>query len=231
MPCGALRPGELAVALVEGWRGEICHVAITDADGQVPRYKVVDPSFHNWTALALAHAAGTQISDFPLCNKSFNLSYAGTTCDARRASMLDLIRDRLQQGMRTMRVPAGARAELPGAVPRPPVARCRRAAPTAAGRAPTRAPSALLVRGPDGRTALDLGACLFCPEEAAACPEGAIGYTRDHRLATTHARGPGVADGRGRAGPRAGRAKPPALRPLAPAAVGGGGAATAARPS
>jgi Ni,Fe-hydrogenase III large subunit len=74
--CGALQPDELAVAMEEGWRGEIVHVAITDQQGGLRRYKVTDPSFHNWTALALA-MPGNQISDFPLCNKSFNLSYAG----------------------------------------------------------------------------------------------------------------------------------------------------------
>jgi Ni,Fe-hydrogenase III large subunit len=74
--CGALRPSELAVAMQEGWRGEIVHTIITDDRGQIRRYKVTDPSFHNWTALALA-MQGNQISDFPLCNKSFNLSYAG----------------------------------------------------------------------------------------------------------------------------------------------------------
>jgi Ni,Fe-hydrogenase III large subunit len=73
---GALRPDHLAVALVEGWRGEICHVALTDAAGKFGRYKIVDPSFHNWTGLALA-LREQQISDFPLCNKSFNLSYCG----------------------------------------------------------------------------------------------------------------------------------------------------------
>jgi Ni,Fe-hydrogenase III large subunit len=73
---GALRPEHLAVSLVEGWRGEICHVALTDAAGRFSRYKVVDPSFHNWTGLAVA-LRGQQISDFPLCNKSFNLSYSG----------------------------------------------------------------------------------------------------------------------------------------------------------
>ncbi|TLM65951.1 MAG: hydrogenase [Deltaproteobacteria bacterium] len=73
---GALRPHALAVALVEGWRGEIVHVALTDAAGRFARYKIVDPSFRNWTGLALA-LRGEQISDFPLCNKSFNLSYCG----------------------------------------------------------------------------------------------------------------------------------------------------------
>jgi Ni,Fe-hydrogenase III large subunit len=65
-----------AVALVEGWRGEICHVAMTDDLGRFAAYKVVDPSFHNWMGLAMA-LRDQQISDFPLCNKSFNLSYCG----------------------------------------------------------------------------------------------------------------------------------------------------------
>ena len=74
--CGPHRPDEMAVAMTEGWRGEIVHVAITDAAGDIRRFKVVDPSFHNWSGLAAA-LPGNQISDFPLCNKSFNLSYAG----------------------------------------------------------------------------------------------------------------------------------------------------------
>lgn len=71
-----LPPGRIAVSLVEGWRGEICHVAVTDAAGRLAAYKVVDPSFHNWIGLAMAMRS-QQISDFPLCNKSFNLSYCG----------------------------------------------------------------------------------------------------------------------------------------------------------
>jgi Ni,Fe-hydrogenase III large subunit len=63
-------------SLVEGWRGEICHTASTDSRGRFAFYKVVDPSFHNWFGLALA-LRNQQISDFPLCNKSFNLSYCG----------------------------------------------------------------------------------------------------------------------------------------------------------
>jgi Ni,Fe-hydrogenase III large subunit len=73
---GNLEPDEIVVALEEGWRGEIAHVVITGDGGAVRRHKVVDPSFHNWSALAAA-MPGNQISDFPLCNKSFNLSYAG----------------------------------------------------------------------------------------------------------------------------------------------------------
>jgi Ni,Fe-hydrogenase III large subunit len=69
-------PHTLAVALVESWRGEVCHAALTDAEGRFRRYKVIDPSFHNWSGLAMAMRGGA-ISDFPLCNKSFNLSYCG----------------------------------------------------------------------------------------------------------------------------------------------------------
>ena len=72
-PCAA---GRMAVSLVEGWRGEICHTVVTGAEGELAFYKVVDPSFHNWFGLAYA-LRNQAISDFPLCNKSFNLSYCG----------------------------------------------------------------------------------------------------------------------------------------------------------
>lgn len=72
----ALKAQAVTVALVEGWRGEICHVVLTDAAGQLLKYKIVDPSFHNWAALSFV-MRNQQISDFPLCNKSFNLSYCG----------------------------------------------------------------------------------------------------------------------------------------------------------
>jgi len=75
-PLGPLAPNMAVVSLVEAWRGEVCHVALTDTQGRFAGYKVVDPSFHNWHGLALA-MRGQQISDFPLCNKSFNLSYCG----------------------------------------------------------------------------------------------------------------------------------------------------------
>jgi len=71
-----LAPGKFCVSLVEGWRGEICHVGMTGHDGSLSHYKIVDPSFHNWTGLSIA-MRDQQISDFPLCNKSFNLSYCG----------------------------------------------------------------------------------------------------------------------------------------------------------
>jgi Ni,Fe-hydrogenase III large subunit len=71
-----LAADSFCVSLVEGWRGEVLHLALTDGRGRFSLYKLVDPSFHNWAGLALAMREG-QVSDFPLCNKSFNLSYCG----------------------------------------------------------------------------------------------------------------------------------------------------------
>ena len=76
VPSGPMKPDMLAVSMVEGWRGEIMHVGISDSQGGFARYKIKDPSFHNWFGLAYA-CRGQEISDFPLCNKSFNLSYSG----------------------------------------------------------------------------------------------------------------------------------------------------------
>lgn len=71
-----LPPSRLAVGLAEGWRGLVCHAAVTNEAGGLAACKFIDPSFHNWPSLAFAMRNG-QISDFPLCNKSFNLSYCG----------------------------------------------------------------------------------------------------------------------------------------------------------
>ncbi len=68
--------GKFAISLIEGWRGEICHCAVTDESGNLVAYKIKDPSHHNWMALALA-VRNNDISDFPICNKSFDLSYCG----------------------------------------------------------------------------------------------------------------------------------------------------------
>jgi len=72
----SLSPSSLVVAVNEAWRGEVSHCVLTDAAGRILRYKVKDPSFHNWSGLAMA-LRNTGISDFPLNNKSFNLSYCG----------------------------------------------------------------------------------------------------------------------------------------------------------
>jgi Ni,Fe-hydrogenase III large subunit len=63
------------VGIVEGWRGTIVHRVEINA-GLLTRVKIVDPSFFNWPALPVA-LADTIVPDFPLANKSFNLSYAG----------------------------------------------------------------------------------------------------------------------------------------------------------
>lgn len=76
IPLKSPKPNAFTLSLVEGWRGEICHCAITDNQGELILYKVKDPSFHNWLALALS-VRNNEISDFPICNKSFNLSYSG----------------------------------------------------------------------------------------------------------------------------------------------------------
>lgn len=70
------KPDSFSISLTEGWRGEICHCAITDDSGELLHYKIKDPSLHNWLALALA-VRNNEISDFPICNKSFDLSYCG----------------------------------------------------------------------------------------------------------------------------------------------------------
>lgn len=65
-----------AVSVVEGWRGDIVYLVSTDSKGQITRVDVRDPSFINWTVLGHA-GEGNMVPDFPLINKSFNLSYTG----------------------------------------------------------------------------------------------------------------------------------------------------------
>jgi Ni,Fe-hydrogenase III large subunit/Ni,Fe-hydrogenase III component G len=72
-PAGGVTSG---VGIVEGWRGTIVHRVELTPDATLTRLKIVDPSFLTWPALPLA-MADTIVPDFPLANKSFNLSYAG----------------------------------------------------------------------------------------------------------------------------------------------------------
>lgn len=67
---------EPAFSFVEGWRGSIVHWLMADDSGRLERVKVLDPSFLNWRPLSYA-LLGNIVPDFPLCNKSFNQSYAG----------------------------------------------------------------------------------------------------------------------------------------------------------
>src|SRR5262249_15878625 len=69
-------PNVSGFGLFEALRGPIWHWVSTDEDGALARVKVKDPSFSNWPALNHA-ILNNIVPDFPLCNKSFNLSYAG----------------------------------------------------------------------------------------------------------------------------------------------------------
>jgi Ni,Fe-hydrogenase III large subunit/Ni,Fe-hydrogenase III component G len=71
-----LAAGAHTFGLVEAWRGPIWHWAVADSPTSLARLKVVDPSFRNWPALEYAVLKNI-VPDFPLCNKSFNLSYSG----------------------------------------------------------------------------------------------------------------------------------------------------------
>jgi Ni,Fe-hydrogenase III large subunit len=71
-----LPPSSFVVTLNEAWRGEVSHCVLTDGESNILRYKIKDPSFHNWNGLSMS-LRDTGISDFPLNNKSYNLSYCG----------------------------------------------------------------------------------------------------------------------------------------------------------
>ena len=70
-------PFSVVASTVEAWRGPLVHAALFGEDGKMLDYRIVDPSARNWPGLAWA-LRGEQISNFPICNKSFNLSYCGT---------------------------------------------------------------------------------------------------------------------------------------------------------
>src|SRR5207249_4398015 len=76
VPLGALPARRHAIGLVEAWRGPVWYWVLAGDDGSIRRVKVVDPSFRNWPALEYAVLKNI-VPDFPLCNKSFNLSYSG----------------------------------------------------------------------------------------------------------------------------------------------------------
>jgi len=74
---GEAPPDRVALGYVEGWRGEIFHWIHTAPGNRLARCKIKDPSLQNWPALSEA-ILGNIIPDFPVVNKSFNLSYSGT---------------------------------------------------------------------------------------------------------------------------------------------------------
>jgi Ni,Fe-hydrogenase III large subunit len=65
-----------SVGIVEAFRGELIHLCITGANGEIRRYAIKDPSFNNWTAISVG-IRDNLVADFPMCNKSLALSYGG----------------------------------------------------------------------------------------------------------------------------------------------------------
>ena len=71
-----LKKNSLAIGIVEGWRGPIVYFIATDGKGNISRVAPCDPSFLNWPLVEEAGPSNV-VPDFPLINKSFNLSYSG----------------------------------------------------------------------------------------------------------------------------------------------------------
>jgi len=68
--------GAFGVGWIEGWRGEVLVALEAGRDGRIARCHAHDPSWHNWPVLEHA-VIGNIVPDFPLINKSFNMSYSG----------------------------------------------------------------------------------------------------------------------------------------------------------
>jgi Ni,Fe-hydrogenase III large subunit len=75
-PLGLWSSATPAFGIVEAWRGALTYWVRVGVDGRLERVKIVDPSFFNWRPLSYA-VLDNIVPDFPLCNKSFNQSYAG----------------------------------------------------------------------------------------------------------------------------------------------------------
>ncbi|MFA5826389.1 MAG: NADH-quinone oxidoreductase subunit C [Gallionellaceae bacterium] len=75
-PMEKLPANGVGIGMVEGWRGEVMVAIHTDAEGNLARVHPHDPSWQNWPVLEHA-IMGNIVPDFPLINKSFNLSYSG----------------------------------------------------------------------------------------------------------------------------------------------------------
>ena len=225
---GELRPDHLAVSLVEGWRGEICHVALTDEAGRFAatrsstRRSTTGPAWR-WRCATSRSRTSRSATRASTCRT------ADTTCDGTLKFDLAMA---LASIARTISYPRALAAgpphgplsdeepSAPGSLPRPACPRPRPVARAAAAPAPTPVPTGAMV-ATDGGLALDLGRCLFCTDCTQACPEGAIEFTRDYRLACATAirSGGELAGARAPLGPRA-RARqgdPAAVRPIAQA--------------
>jgi Ni,Fe-hydrogenase III large subunit len=79
VPLDTPAAGAFGVGWVEGWRGEVLVAIEAGEDGRIARGHAHDPSWHNWPLIEHA-VMGNIVPDFPLINKSFNLSYSGVDC-------------------------------------------------------------------------------------------------------------------------------------------------------
>ena len=218
--CGALRPGELVVAMTEGWRGEIVHVVVTDDRGRRPPAQGGGPVVPQLERRWRPRCPGTRSPTFRSATRASTSPTRGTISDARDSSARGC-----QQGTRTSPVPGRRRPSFPSAS-----AGGRRSIRARCDGTCTRLPGGDAVGAPASRRAdgerieLDVGACLFAPEEAAACAER---RARRSRRTTGWPAGPAPASlqpgRRDRAGARRSTRGCGAVRPVAPAALGGGG--------
>lgn len=71
-----IKKNSKAIGIVEGWRGDIVYVVVSDNQGKIARVVARDPSYLNWSVVPYA-VVGNPVPEFPLINKSFNLSYSG----------------------------------------------------------------------------------------------------------------------------------------------------------
>jgi len=179
-PAQPIPPGRCALSAVEGWRGEIVHWVRTGEGNCLERCKVKDPSINNWPAIVEA-VEGNIVADFPVINKSFNLSYSGRIGSA----MFKILQKSFRVGTAT--------ADYPRLAPR--VAEQFRGCPEfdfaawsdarpAAEACPT---GAIAIRDRDGarQVTVDYGRCIFCGECEAASTDGAVKMSRQFELAAT----------------------------------------------
>ena len=229
-PRSSSRPGPLAadhvaVTLIEGWRGEICHVAMTGDDGRFAAYKVVDPSFHNWFGLAMA----CETSRFPISLVQQELQSVllrSRSLTARR-SMFDVLLARWKQGHRTMRYPAGPPPELPerfAGRPALDAAKCADASDAGicvSGTLPHAAPSAVEHQDGHSITTTRHGPVPVLPRVRNRVWQPARSrFSRDYRLAASQREDLVVRDATAQAAVDTGRGVAAAVRPLAQAAPG-----------
>ena len=156
---GLCKPDQLVVSLVEGWRGEICHVALTDGQGRFARYKIVDPSFHNWTGWRWPCA--TSRSPISRCaTRASTCRTADTTC--RETTCCELFARTSGTRPPDDRLSGAACRALPDRFRGLPVldaSKCPDGCRACAEACPT---DAITFDGKGLR--LDLGRCLFCTD-------------------------------------------------------------------